>query len=114
MTDQPMRLKRMDARLLAALSIAWVTLAAASATTRQPPAAESLWILTAFIPAGAALALLRHRTVYALRSYLLAVIAIGAFRSLAYLRIDAWSPAAVWMIVILTTLLAYHRIRLDT
>jgi hypothetical protein len=73
-----------------------------------PWGSSSFWIGACSIAAGAAVAVARYRTLFALRSYCVIVVLIGIVRSSAYVVYSGTNgPAAVWVIVSLTTAIGY-------
>jgi hypothetical protein len=89
----------------AAVAVGWLILG--NHSDRVPWGSELFWVTLTAVAAGAALAVARYRTVFALRSYVFITTAIGAIRSCAYLSSNAGGPAAVWFLFTLTNLGGY-------
>lgn len=95
-----------------ALAGAWFALGATS--TQTPMLSGGMWIVSLTVPSGAALAVARHQTMFALRVYLCSVAAAAALRSVAFV-IDrgAWNVACVWLIVLCSSMVAHASISRD-
>jgi hypothetical protein len=92
--------------LALALAAAWVTLGFNSENV--PYGSRGFWLLACGLAAGSSVAVAWYRTLFALRSYCVIVIAIGTIRSVAYMvNLDTNGPAAVWAIMALTTAIGY-------
>jgi hypothetical protein len=86
------------------IAVAWIWLGFLS--DNVPWFDESTWIILCSIAGGAALALARHTTFFALARYAIIATLVGFTRSLAYISIGAWGPFFVWTLVCLTTTLS--------
>lgn len=80
-------------------------------TRRIPWFTHEFWILACGLCGGAAFALARYRTLFALRAYAWFSVAIGGLRSLAYISNNAGGPAAVWYIYSITVWGGYLLVR---
>lgn len=88
-----------------AFAFTWIALGFNS--DNVPWGTSEFWLVMCSFAAGAALAVAHYRTLFAMRSYVAAVVGIGWLRSIAYLSTDNGGPAAVWALVAMTTALAY-------
>jgi len=91
--------------VMAALATGWLILGPNSDSV--PWGSDTIWMIVCALAAGAALAVARYRTLFALRSYVVITALIGAARSFAYLSDNAGGPAAVWFILTVTTIGGY-------
>lgn len=89
----------------AAVAVGWLILG--NHSDRVPWGTDLFWVTLTAVAAGAAVAVARYRTVFALRSYVFIATAIGVIRSCAYLSSNAGGPTAVWFLFTLTTLGGY-------
>ena len=88
------------------MSGAWVVLGFNSQSV--PYGSDGFWLLVCGVASGSSLAVAWHRTLFALRSYCVIVMIVGAIRSIAYaVELDTNGPAAVWVILALTTAIGY-------
>jgi hypothetical protein len=94
--------------MIVALAGAWVGLGFTS--DNVPMFNEDVWVVLCTMCAGAALALARWRSAFALRSYILISVSIGILRSAAYADEGLLNPMFVWAIVTLTTVIAYYAV----
>lgn len=86
--------------LWAAIAVSWVILGANSQNV--PFSTSTFWIIVTSLVAGAALGVARRGTRDSMVIYLVAALAVGSCRSIAYLLDSAGGPAWVWLIVTLT------------
>lgn len=86
--------------LWSAIALAWLILGANSSNV--PWGTNSTWLLANALVAGSALGVAYRRTANSLLVYLIASLAAGSCRSLAYLTDGSLGPGWVWLIIALT------------
>jgi hypothetical protein len=87
------------------MATAWLVLG--NHSDNVPWGSDLFWVIMCSVAAGAALAVAKHRSIFALRSYVFISATIGAIRSAAYLSDNSGGPAAVWFLLTLTTIGGY-------
>ena len=98
---------RLHMALWTAIALAWVVLGANSQNV--PFSTSTFWIIVTSLTAGAALGVARRGSRDSMLVYLIAALAVGSCRSIAYLLNSAGGPAWVWLIVTLTNVVLLVR-----
>lgn len=84
------------------IALAWLILGANSGNV--PWGTDLGWLLTNAAVAGTALGVAHRGTQSSMLIYLLAALAAGSIRSIAYLANGSTGPGCVWLIVALTNI----------
>ena len=98
------------------VAVLWLLLGIASYANggSLPFAGSGVWLLGAAIPAGSALAVVRHDSSFARRTYVTTVAVYALGRGLAYLiELQITTPSFVWLIVLCSAVISHNEGRFN-
>lgn len=93
-----------------AAAVCWLGIGYTSANDRRgylDVLSPDTWVILCGMTAGAALATVRWRSLFALSTYVLLSSIVGVLRAFGYARDGVWSPVYVWSLLVIATVTVY-------